>query len=401
MANISMIDITKVYDDGTEVLHELNLEIADGEALVLVGPSGCGKSTTLNMIAGLEAITSGTLLIGGRVMNDVFPRDRDIAMVFQNYALYPQMTVAENLAFALKLRRVSREEIARRVHDIANMLGLTEYLDRKPRVLSGGQRQRVAMGRALIREPKAFLLDEPLSNLDAKLRTTMRAEISRLQKYLGVTMVYVTHDQIEAMTIGDRAAVINQGKLQQLETPNRLYETPANLFVAGFIGSPAMNIVQAYVKRSESMISVTFGNVTINITAAMHSSFPALTRYVDKTVALGIRPEDIEDASFAPADTPGSDLDVRIDLREELGPKALVFFDVDAVNVSSEVTGNQLEHGAPISVGHDGQEKTTFIAEVNRRSAAAEGSTARLRIDVSRLYFFDLQTGGAVSGADL
>src|SRR3954471_11722373 len=284
MAGITLTDVSKIYDDGTRAVSDLNLDVKDGELVVFVGPSGCGKSTALRMIAGLEEISEGEVKIGDRIVNNLRPRDRDVAMVFQNYALYPHMTVAENIGFALRMRKVPKDEARRRVEETAKILGLAEHLGRKPRQLSGGQRQRVAMGRAIVREPHVFLMDEPLSNLDAKLRVQMRAEISRIQRQLHVTTVYVTHDQVEAMTMGDRVAVLRRGLLQQFEAPQRLYERPANLFVASFIGSPAMNFVQADVRDDRS---VRVGEVVLPVPRG-HAKLAA---YAGRAVALGIRPE--------------------------------------------------------------------------------------------------------------
>src|SRR3954468_21537052 len=295
MAEIYFEQVTKVYPDGTEAVSAVDMEIDDGALMVLVGPSGCGKTTLLRMIAGLEEITKGEIRIGDRVINDVEPKNRDLAMVFQNYALYPHMTCYDNMAFGLKLRRMPKKEIDRRVRQTAQTLGLTEQLKKKPRSLSGGQRQRVAMGRAIVREPEAFLMDEPLSNLDAKLRVQMRTEISRIQRDLGVTMIYVTHDQTEAMTMGDRVAVMNRGVLQQVAAPQDMYDNPANLFVAGFIGSPAMNMVNAEIVRGDGGAQVVFGGMSLAVPDGVMDARPKLADYVGKRVVVGIRPEDIED----------------------------------------------------------------------------------------------------------
>ncbi|MGZ8607682.1 MAG: ABC transporter ATP-binding protein, partial [Actinomycetota bacterium] len=293
MAEIVLDDVTKVYGDGVPAVSDLSLDIQDGEFIVLVGPSGCGKTTALRMVAGLEGITEGTIRIGDKVVNTMPPKERDIAMVFQNYALYPHMTVYDNMAFGLKLRKLPKEEIDRRVRQAASILGLDEFLQRKPKALSGGQRQRVAMGRAIVREPKAFLMDEPLSNLDAKLRVQMRSEIARIQHELNVTTIYVTHDQVEAMTMGDRVAVIRKGKLQQVDTPQNLYDHPVNLFVAGFIGSPAMNMVEATLSSSNGAASVSFGGVTLTVPSEVVAAHPGLARFDGRSVVLGLRPEDI------------------------------------------------------------------------------------------------------------
>src|SRR4051794_37846790 len=298
MAGIVLDDVWKVYPDGTEAVRALDLKIADGEFIVLVGPSGCGKTTALRMIAGLEAISRGTVQIGDKVVNDVPPKERDIAMVFQNYALYPHMSVFDNMAFGLKLQKVPKPEIDKRVRDAAGILGLGELLARKPKALSGGQRQRVAMGRAIVRHPRAFLMDEPLSNLDAKLRVQMRSEIARIQNDLGVTTIYVTHDQTEAMTMGDRVAVIRKGELQQVDEPQTLYEHPRNLFVAGFIGSPAMNLLEATLQRDGDGIVVELAGMRLPVGRDVLAARPELERYVGRTVVVGIRPEDMEDAAL-------------------------------------------------------------------------------------------------------
>src|SRR5438552_8642697 len=303
LAEIEYDSVLKIYDDGTQAVHDLNLEIRDGELMVLVGPSGCGKTTALRMLAGPEEISGGEIRIGERVVNDLTPKERDIAMVFQSYALYPHMTVEQNLAFGLKLRKMPKQEVSERVRRAANILNIEEFLKRKPRALSGGQRQRVAMGRAIVREPQAFLMDEPLSNLDAKLRVQMRAEIHQLQRRLGVTTIYVTHDQVEAMTMGDRVAVLRDGRLQQVDTPQNLYDRPMNEFVAGFIGSPSINLVEATLEKEGGALSVKFGEQRLAVDPRLAGSRPALDEYVGRQVILGIRPEDFEDASIE-SDTP-------------------------------------------------------------------------------------------------
>jgi multiple sugar transport system ATP-binding protein len=299
MATITFDGVSKVYPDGTEAVSALDLEIGDGEFMVLVGPSGCGKSTALKMVAGLEGISAGSVTIGERIVNELPPKDRDVAMVFQDYALYPHMTVFENMAFALKIRKVGKEETGRRVREAADILGIAELLDRRPKALSGGQRQRVAMGRAIVREPRAFLMDEPLSNLDAKLRVQMRAEIRRIQRSLGVTTIFVTHDQTEAMTMGDRVAVMKQGHLQQVDTPETLYDRPSNIFVAGFIGSPAMNLIEATLQRRDGRLGVRFGSTELVLDQTMAERNPALSGFEGRSVVLGIRPENIEHERFA------------------------------------------------------------------------------------------------------
>jgi len=307
MAEITLDNVWKVYDDGTEALRALSLDIADKEFVVFVGPSGCGKTTALRMIAGLESVTRGTVSIGDRVVNDVSPKERDIAMVFQNYALYPHMSVYDNMAFGLKLQKVPKTEIRTRVNDAARILGLEDLLERKPRALSGGQRQRVAMGRAIVRHPQAFLMDEPLSNLDAKLRVQMRAEIARIQQNLGVTTIYVTHDQTEAMTMGDRVAVLRKGRLQQVDTPQTLYDEPVNLFVAGFIGSPAMNLLEAELVDDDGTLFVRIGEITLPVGDELLAARPALRSYENRSVIVGLRPEDMEDASLRPMRPPIAD----------------------------------------------------------------------------------------------
>src|SRR5688500_6871222 len=300
MAGVTFEDVAKIYPDGTRAVNELDLEIEEGEFMVLVGPSGCGKSTALRMVAGLESISEGALRIGERVVNHVPARDRDIAMVFQSYALYPHLTVYDNIAFGLRLRKAPKQEIDQRVREAAHILGLTEFLERKPRALSGGQRQRVAMGRAIVRQPQAYLMDEPLSDLDAKLRVHMRAEIASLQNELGVTTIYVTHDQVEAMTMGDRVAVMRKGELQQVAPPQTLYERPVNLFVGGFIGSPAMNLLEGEIERQNGRLAVRVGEHTLGLSDELMAYRPKLQSYVGKRLVVGIRPENLEDARLEP-----------------------------------------------------------------------------------------------------
>ncbi|HSK15691.1 MAG TPA: sn-glycerol-3-phosphate ABC transporter ATP-binding protein UgpC, partial [Gaiellaceae bacterium] len=337
LAAVTFDQVSKVYPDGTRAVSDFGIEIEDGEFMVFVGPSGCGKTTALRMVAGLEDISEGVVKIGDRVVNHVPPRDRDIAMVFQSYALYPHLSVYDNIAFGLKLRREKKDEIDRRVQDAAKVLGLDPFLKRKPRALSGGQRQRVAMGRAIVRQPQAFLMDEPLSNLDAKLRVQMRAEISRLQGELGVTTIYVTHDQIEAMTMGDRVAVIRKGELQQVAPPQELYDHPVNLFVGGFIGSPAMNMVEGTLERADGALAVKAGSQRIGLGDETLSVRPALRSYEGQTVILGIRPEDLEDAALSP-DTPADQrLKGTAELREALGAEIMVHFTVEAPPALTEV----------------------------------------------------------------
>src|SRR5919197_125597 len=329
MAEVVFGGGSKVFKDGTRAVDKLSLDIADGEFMVLVGPSGCGKTTALRMVGGLEEITEGHVRIGERIVNDLSPKSRDIAMVFQSYALYPHLSVADNIGFALKTKRVPKAEIRRRVLETARMLDLEPYLKRKPRALSGGQRQRVAMGRAIIRQPQAFLMDEPLSNLDAKLRVQMRAEIKKLQGEVGVTTVYVTHDQVEAMTMGDRVSVMRKGVLQQVAPPEELYSRPRNMFVAGFIGSPAMNMLEATVSRSNGSTTIVAGEVNIELSERALAAHPALGAYEARTIVLGIRPEGLNDAALAGTDHQPR-VRARADLREALGPEVLMHFSVRA-----------------------------------------------------------------------
>ncbi len=356
--------------------------------MVLVGPSGCGKTTALRMVAGLEEVSDGTIRIGERVVNDVSPRDRDIAMVFQSYALYPHMTVRENLAFGLRLRKLAKPDVEQRVRAAASTLELADFLDRKPRALSGGQRQRVAMGRAIVREPQAFLMDEPLSNLDAKLRVQMRAEIHKLQRALGVTTVYVTHDQVEAMTMGDRVAVMSGGQLQQVDAPERLYERPANQFVAGFIGSPSMNMVEARLSRGATGPVVRFGKHELPVVPALLAERPALARYEGREVILGIRPEAMEDAAFAPTRPESPHLKVICSLREALGSEVLLHFSVGSAEAPPAEDDDVIE---PL-----GDQGSIFVARVNPRTAAREAQQVDLAVDPTRLHFFDLESRDAI-----
>jgi multiple sugar transport system ATP-binding protein len=400
MAQIVLEDVWKVYADGTEAVRSLDLHIEDGEFMVLVGPSGCGKTTALRMVAGLEAITKGEVRIGDRVVNDVPPKERDIAMVFQNYALYPHMSVYDNMAFGLKLQKVPKSEIDKRVRDAAHILGLDELLDRKPRALSGGQRQRVAMGRAIVRKPQAFLMDEPLSNLDAKLRVQMRAEIARLQHELDVTTIYVTHDQIEAMTMGDRVAVIRKGMLQQVDNPQRLYERPRNIFVAGFIGSPAMNLLEASLARSNGGLVVHLGDLRLPVPAEVIAERPALAGYDGRKVVVGIRPEDMEDAALV-ADAPADRrMPATVELREALGSDVVIHFTVAA----PPAVGDDVRELA-VDVGKEVLEKVektaasgeaSVIARLNPRTHVQKGDRIELVVDTARLHFFDPDDGSGV-----
>jgi len=394
LAEITLDKLTKVYGDGTKAVTELDLEIADGEFVVFVGPSGCGKTTALRMIAGLEAITEGKVLIGGQVVNDLPPKDRDIAMVFQNYALYPHMSAYDNMGFALKMRGIPKAEIDRRVTTAARTLGLAESLKKKPRTLSGGQRQRVAMGRAIVREPQAFLMDEPLSNLDAKLRVEMRAEIARIQRDLEVTTIYVTHDQVEAMTMGDRVAVMRGGFLQQVDAPQALYDRPRNLFVAEFIGSPAMNLVKARLAGGDGAITAEFGKQRLRVPEGVAAARPALQRYVGREVVLGIRPEDLEDASVANGAAADQRLAVETDIREDMGSEVFVHFSVDAEPVRTEEVVAALEEEAVEAIEERARRRgVPFIARVDRVTRAREGEPLELVVDTKHLHFFDPESG--------
>jgi multiple sugar transport system ATP-binding protein len=386
MAEITLDRLTKVYGDGTRAVADLDLEIADGEFVVLVGPSGCGKTSALRMVAGLEPITDGRVLIGGEVVNKLPPKDRDIAMIFQNYALYPHMSAFDNMAFGLKLRGMKRERRGARVRSTAQTLGLAAVLPKKPRTLSGGQRQRVAMGRAIVREPRAFLMDEPLSNLDAKLRVEMRAEIARLQRELGVTTIYVTHDQVEAMTLGDRVAIMRDGVLQQVAQPQELYDRPRNLFVAEFIGSPAMNLVGADLARADGGLVATFGDRTLPVGERVLASRPGLPRFEGRRLILGVRPEDIEDARFGS----GEPLGATVDIREDMGSEVFVHFDPGAKMVAGE--------DVRAAVGEDAAEVkgSAWVARLDRETAAAETERIELAVDTNRLHFFDPETGDAI-----
>ena len=401
MAEIEYDSVAKVYADGTRAVNDLNLEIEDGELMVLVGPSGCGKTTALRMLAGLEEISDGEIRIGDRIVNDLTPKDRDIAMVFQSYALYPHMTVEQNLAFGLKLRKLPKQEINERVRRVAKILKIEEFLKRKPRALSGGQRQRVAMGRAIVREPQAFLMDEPLSNLDAKLRVTLRAEIHQLQRSLGVTTIYVTHDQVEAMTMGDRVAVMQLGHLQQVDTPQVLYDQPVNEFVAGFIGSPSINLLHAELQQEDGRLFVSFADYKLAVDDQLARNRSALADYIGRTVMIGIRPEDFEDAALEP-DTPADRrISATADLTEPLGSEVLVYFSVEATGViSSAVTADAAEGDADLYFGGgngDAAEVVTrVVARVSPRTRIAVGSKIELTVDTSRLYFFDPETRNAI-----
>jgi multiple sugar transport system ATP-binding protein len=393
VGTIELDRLTKVYADGTRAVDELDLDVADGEFVVFVGPSGCGKTSALRMIAGLEDITDGEVRVAGKVVNGLPPRARDMAMIFQNYALYPHMNVFENMAFGLKMRGIDKGEIQRRVDGAAKVLGLADVLKKRPRHLSGGQRQRVAMGRAIVREPVAFLMDEPLSNLDAKLRVQMRAEIARIQRDLGVTTIYVTHDQSEAMTLGDRVCVLRGGLLQQVDRPQVLYDRPANLFVAGFIGSPAMNLVEAELVVKDDGLAVRFGPHELEVPGEVAAARPALRRYVGRKVGLGIRPEDLDDAPAGEE----SRLDVTVDIREDMGAEVYLHFAVDAPPVATaevrEVLGEEALAAADEQTHHHG---SPFVARVNRSTDAREGEPVHLAVTTRLLHFFDLETGSGL-----
>jgi multiple sugar transport system ATP-binding protein len=389
--------VGKVYADGTRAVSGMDLEIRDGEFMVLVGPSGCGKTTALRMVAGLESISEGVVRIGDRVVNHVPSRDRDIAMVFQSYALYPHLTVYDNIAFGLRLRKAPKEEIDGRVREAARVLGLEEFLERKPRALSGGQRQRVAMGRAIVRQPQAYLMDEPLSNLDAKLRVHMRAEIASLQNDLGVTTIYVTHDQVEAMTMGDRVAVMRKGDLQQVAPPQDLYERPVNLFVGGFIGSPAMNLAEATIARADGRLAVQLGEHRLALDTGILAARPALEAYVGRTVVVGIRPENLEDAALEP-DTP-EDQRLRgvVVLREPLGSEIVAHFTVAAKPALTEdvreLARDVGQESAVRAAEAEGADETVMVGRFGPRSRIKNGDVVDVAVETGALHFFDLETG--------
>jgi multiple sugar transport system ATP-binding protein len=398
MASVEIEHVTKIYPNGAEAVSDLSLDVADGEFMVLVGPSGCGKTTTLRMVAGLEDISEGIIRVGERVVNDLSPRDRDMAMVFQNYALYPHMTVAENIGFALKLRKWPKDEVRAKVEEAARILGLTEHLRRKPAQLSGGQRQRVAMGRAIVREPAVFLMDEPLSNLDAKLRVQMRAEVSRIQRRLGVATLYVTHDQIEAMTMGDRVAVLSAGTLQQCDAPQVLYDAPANLFVAAFIGSPAMNLYRATVDPEGASVRV--GDQVLELSTRQRED-PALQSYRGREVVVGIRPEDLSDAALLEgAESARQQLVGTVELVEALGSEKLVHFRLEAEHlpglqaiVATQQDAEGLEAGEIAASAN-----VNGVARVEPASRLRAGEEAHFDVAIDRLHLFDPASGEALSG---
>jgi multiple sugar transport system ATP-binding protein len=397
VAEITLEKLNKVYPDGTHAVRDLDLEINDGRFVVLVGPSGCGKTSALRMIAGLEPISDGIVRIGGNIVNDLPPKNRDVAMVFQNYALYPHMTAYKNMAFGLKMRQVDKVEIDRRVRDAARVLGLEDILRKRPRTLSGGQRQRVAMGRAIVREPQAFLMDEPLSNLDAKLRVEMRAEIARIQRDLEVTTIYVTHDQVEAMTLGDEVAVMRDGVLQQHDVPQMLYDRPVNLFVAEFIGSPAMNVIGVDLERENGSLFARFGEHRVRLDDEFLSSRPALARFENKPLILGIRPEDLEDAALAPDAPADRRIAANVDIREDMGSDVYVHFGAGGRPVRGEDVAAAIGEEAIEATEQQTKGKgSLFVARVGRQSTAREGDRVELLVTTNRLHFFDPETGRGI-----
>ena len=401
MAEVTLEEVTKVYDGDVVAVENMNLDIPDGEFVVFVGPSGCGKSTALRMIAGLEDISGGKVFIGDNEVNDLPPRDRDIAMVFQNYALYPHMNVRENMGFALKLKKVNKDEMNRRVNEAAEILGIEHFLDRKPKALSGGQRQRVALGRAIVREPKAFLMDEPLSNLDAKLRVNMRTEISKLHNRIGVTTIYVTHDQTEAMTMADRIVVLKDGKVQQVDSPQQMYDHPKNVFVAGFIGSPAMNFIRTNLEKQDGGMIATFGNTRLPITREMigkaEEEGQEPEEYAGQEVILGIRPEHIEDAKFDENGGGGDNtVEVEPQVIESMGSEKYLYFDVgkdqaaQTESMAAMIDAGDEEGGAPEGSGD------LMVARVAAESEARMGEKMLLTMDASKIRLFDPETEQAI-----
>jgi len=402
VASVAFERASKIYADGTRAVSNLQLDVPDAQFMVLVGPSGCGKTTALRMLAGLETVSEGVVRIGERVVNHVPSRDRDIAMVFQSYALYPHLSVYENIAFGLRVKKVPKDEIERRVQNAARILDLEPFLKRKPRALSGGQRQRVAMGRAIVREPQAFLMDEPLSNLDAKLRVQMRAEIAGLQRNLGVTTVYVTHDQVEAMTMGDRVAVMRKGELQQVDEPQTLYDRPVNLFVGGFIGSPAMNMIEGTLERRNGGYAVSAGSTSLALDEETLATHPSLARYEGRDLIVGIRPEDLEDAALEPDAPADRRLRGAVSLREALGSEIMVHFEIDASAAMTEDVRELAEDTDAVAVQQADRQTahTTMIGRFGARSRVREGETAEVVVDTRSLHFFDPESGLGIYEAE-
>ena len=398
MAEVIFEDVAKVFADGTRAVSDLTLGARDGEFIVLVGPSGCGKTTALRMVAGLEEITKGEIRIGDRVVNDIPSRDRDIAMVFQSYALYPHLSVYDNIAFSLRLRKEKKSEIDSRVKEAARILDLEALLNRKPRALSGGQRQRVAMGRAIVRQPAVFLMDEPLSNLDAKLRVQMRAEISKLQREIGVTTIYVTHDQVEAMTMGDRVAVMRKGELQQVAPPQELYDRPLNIFVGGFIGSPAMNLVEARLEQDDGGLAAVLGETRLKLDDKTLTERPALRSFDGRSIVLGIRPEHLEDAAIAHDDRPDKRLTAQVELREALGSELMVHFAIDAPPAITEEVEELAADAGTTAEDLQGGDKhrAVLVGRFGAESQVRESQPAEVAVDTRALHFFDPDTGLAI-----
>ena len=396
MAKVVLDQVDKIYDNGFHAVHSLDLDIADGEFLVLVGPSGCGKSTAMRMVAGLEDISGGKLSIGDRVVNDLPPQDRDIAMVFQSYALYPHLSVADNIAYGLKIRKMPKDEIQKRIQRAADMLELNSYLDRKPAQLSGGQRQRVAMGRAIVRDPAVFLMDEPLSNLDAKLRVQMRAEISSVVRSLGTTTIYVTHDQVEAMTMGDRMAVMKAGWLQQAGPPQEVYDNPNNIFVAQFVGSPPMNMVMARLEDSDRGITARIGSNHLDVPHQVLDDRPKLRDYVGKEVVLGLRSEDMDDASLRGDAAQGNSLNGEVTLVEALGSEIVVHFGLDGDSVVTEDTELVAQEAGEGAIDTSGVAGVKWVASFAPRSQVRRGDRIQIVADISRAHWFDPESSGAI-----
>ena len=402
MAAVTLEDVTKVYGEDVVAVKDMSLDIENGEFVVFVGPSGCGKSTALRMIAGLEEVTRGKVFIGDELVNGLPPRERDVAMVFQNYALYPHMNVRDNMGFALKLRKTPKDEIDRRVQTAAQILGLERFLDRKPRALSGGQRQRVALGRAIVRNPNAFLMDEPLSNLDAKLRVQMRTEISKLHNRLGTTTIYVTHDQTEAMTMADRIVLLRDGVVQQIASPQEMYDHPTNIFVAGFIGSPAMNFVQARLERDDGDLTAVFGKTRISLSQERIHQARNIERHVGKELILGIRPEDIEDAAhiedvrLAENRQHASTLEVKPEVIESMGSEKYVYFEMPRELTAHTQTIEEMEEQVGRDSDTEDDSGELLVARVSPESEAREGETVKLIVDGSKVHLFDPETEEAI-----